>query len=98
MTDEILENKQRTDLLFKVMHSVSNVLKLNNEELDKNNLEQMADILEVIEHSLDTQIKMGFPDINKSSLSIYAIFSTVMNGYNISFSKDEFEKIKNYNN
>ena len=86
------------DLLFKVMESVNNVLESNNEELDKNNLEQMADILDTIQHSLDTQIKMNYPDLNKNFLSIYGIFSTIMNGYNMSFTKDEFEKIKNYNN
>ena len=37
MTDKILENKQRMDLLFKVTESVNNVIELNNEELDKNN-------------------------------------------------------------
>ena len=97
MTDKILENKQRTDLLFNVMESVNNVIELNDEELDRNNLEQMSDIIEVIETSMNTQIKMNFPDLNKDSLSIYAIFSTVMNRYNMSFTQDEFEKIKNYN-
>lgn len=54
-------------------------------------------VIEVIETSMNTQIKMNFPNLNKDSLSIYAIFSTVMNGYNMSFNQDEFEKIKNYN-
>ena len=98
MTDKILENKQRTDLLFNVMESVNNVIELNDEELDRDNLEQMSDIIEVIETSMNTQIKMNYPDLNKNSLSIYGIFSTIMNGYNMSFTKDEFEKIKNYNN
>ena len=98
MTDKILENKQRTDLLFKIMESVNNVIELNDEELDRDNLEQMSDIIEVIETSMNTQIKMNYPDLNKNSLSIYGIFSTIMNGYNMSFTKDEFEKIKNYNN
>ena len=97
MTDKILENKQRMDLLFKVTESVNNVIELNNEELDKNNFEQMAEILDSIQHSLNTQIKINYPDLDKNSLSIYGIFSTIMNGYNMSFTKDEFEKIKNYN-
>ena len=67
MTDKIQENKQRTDLLFNVMESVNNVIELNDEELDRNNLEQMSDIIEVIETSMNTQIKMNFPDLNKDS-------------------------------
>ena len=97
MNDNSPKEKQRLDLLFKVITSVNNALELNNEALDQNNLEQMSEVLEMVKFSMKTEIKMNYPTLNENSLSSLAIFSSFMNSHNISFNKEQLEKIKKYN-
>tara|TARA_Y200000002_G_scaffold352251_1_gene330837 strand:+ start:400 stop:702 length:303 start_codon:yes stop_codon:yes gene_type:complete len=97
MNDNSPNEKQKLDLIFKVITSVNNALELNNEVLDQKNLEQMSEVLEMVKFSMKTEIKMNYPTLNENSLSSLAIFSSFMSSHNISFNKEQLEKIKKYN-